>query len=644
MKKRIYLNEFNVLMNNAVYLPLVSGLLQTNALSNEVIRDNYQFMPFLFIRKPIEEILHQYDKPYIAAFSVSMWNHNLSMAVAQKVKEKFPDCLIIMGGPNIPFQAKQFLCDNPFVDMTVRGEGEYVFNQILLRLLGSNTLEGIPSISYRHPQTKEYFENKEEPPLFKDLEVYPCPYLSGTFDSLFSLGYDFQAIVETNRGCPFQCSFCFWGQGIMKMGKKYRYFSLDRVKRIADWCGQHNIKYIFCADSNFGIFKRDVQVAQYFAETKKKFGFPDKFRVCYGKNAEDTVYQCGKILYDADMEKGITLSRQSNDSSTLTNIRRQNIKLPVYDNLAKKYELEGVPVYTEFILGLPGETYESFLNGLDQILECGVKTQIFVYLCQVLNNTELSLPEYRDKFQLKTVKIPLTEVHGSIRQNNEIMEYEEIVISTISLSVEQWKKSVVLSWVVQLFHSLKIGFFIMLYLHNYHHIKYMDFLDYICAVKMKTATKVVHKILNQFYSSVNELLNGVPYCRIIDGAYYIYWSQEEGAYLDVIDEKELFYSELLLIIKEYLTMKNIPFNNVQLEEVIKYQKELVPDYRNKEDTEISFVYNIPEYFICSNVELKESKQTILVKRPVYDSKEEFSKKGVLYGRKSNRMLYETELM
>ncbi|GAJ17119.1 unnamed protein product, partial [marine sediment metagenome] len=83
------------------------------------------------------------------------------------------------------------------------------------------------------------------------------------------------------------------------------------------WCGRNKIKYVFCADSNFGMLQRDIEIAEYFVKAKVKYGSPEKFRACYGKNAEETIYQIGKIFHQYDMGKGITLSRQSNDLETL---------------------------------------------------------------------------------------------------------------------------------------------------------------------------------------------------------------------------------------------------------------------------------------------------------------------------------------
>ena len=72
-KRQIYFNEFNILMEKATYLPLVSGLLRAHAEESNVVRDHYEFKPFLFHIDAPDRILDQYEEPYLAAFSVSMW-------------------------------------------------------------------------------------------------------------------------------------------------------------------------------------------------------------------------------------------------------------------------------------------------------------------------------------------------------------------------------------------------------------------------------------------------------------------------------------------------------------------------------------------------------------------------------------------
>ncbi len=643
MKKEIYLNEYNVLMSNAVYLPLVSGLLQAYATAAPVIRENYQFMPFLFIRNHPEKILSRYKNPCVAAFSVSMWNMNLSIAIAREVKNKFPGCLIVFGGPNVPFRTDNFFRQYPFVDVTVRGEGEQTFADLLTRFLESKDFRDIPGISYRDYKNSECIKNLKERQFIKDMDIYPSPYLEGTYDSLLSKDIDFQAIIETNRGCPYMCSYCFWGRG--GLSKQYGVFSLDRVRKIAEWCGKNKIKYVFCADSNFGIFKRDLEIARYFVDAKLKYGFPEKFRVCYAKNAEDTVFEIGKLLHKHSMEKSITMARQTNYPVAAHNVGRKNIKMDLFEKLQKKYNDEYIPVYTELILGLPGETYDSFLHGIEEILQSGIKNQVFVYFCQVYPNTELADKKYQEKFNISTVRIPLHETHAAVRSEDCIPECEELIVSTASMPVDDWAKMAVISWIMQLFHSLKLGFYVMLYVTDRYHVKYTGLFEYIALLKMKSdQVKILKKEVMNFYTAIDSMLQGNSRMRNLHEFGDIYWDQEEACYLNIICNKEYFYDELHEVMKEYLGSMDIEYDEEELKEVIDYQRLVIPHFKSEGDMKYHFKHNIPEYFDTyfsenrSELIRKPQVMTLTDTRDYQGDKKAFAKEVVLYGRKSGGML------
>ena len=586
-KLEVYLNEYNIPMGSAIYLPLVCGLLQAYAQTKTEIRDNYEFMPFIFLRDKPEQILSQYKKPAVAAFSCSMWNINLSLEVARQVKEKFPDCLIVFGGPQVPTDTEgafSFFSLHPFVDVTVRGEGEHTFVELLTRFLDTTNFEDIPGIFWRNGRV--YFKN-EDRLLEENPDVFPSPYLEEVFDYLMLGDMDFHATVETNRGCPFKCTFCFWGRA-----EPYRFFSFERIQKIAEWCGRNRIKYVFCADSNFGMLKRDLEIAQYFVDAKAKYGFPKKFRATFGKNAEYNIYKIGKLLTEHDMEKGITLSTQSNDPKTLANVRRKNIKLEVYKNLQERYKRDNIPTYTELILGLPGETYKSFMKGMEESLKSG--TQVFVHICQVYPNTELATKEYQQKFGIKAIHIPLNETHASMHSNNIPEEYEEIVICTATMSHEDWQNALVISWIMQLLHGLKLGVHILNYLSDTYHINYIDFFGYIAGLEHST---VLGNEVLKFKQLASHILDGEPRGCIVPDCGSIYWSPEEAAFLRICQEKDRFYDEFYTICRQYLNQ-----DDKMLEIVIEAQKDSAPSYEE------------------------------------YQSKEHFAREVLLYGRKSGRIL------
>ena len=466
--KKVYFNEYNIPMGRTVYLPLVSGMLTAYAKTFPLLRESYEFMQPIYERDTPTKILEQYEDPAVACFSVCLWNYNLSLEVARLVKEKWPTCTVIFGGPSAPFES---LPAN--VDYVINGEGEKKFVNILCPGLVDEGQE-------------------------KDLDIYPSPYTSGEYDSMLG-EMNFQAIIETNRGCPFTCTYCFWGQG--GLSQKMRFHSLDHIRDEAEWIGRNKIKYVFCADANFGMFGRDVEVAKIYAAVKKKYGYPDKFRVCYGKNAQESIYKTAKILHKAGLAKAITLSKQTNNPDALKNIRRSNIKSSVYDYLQERYNAEDIPTYVELILGLPGETLQSFKNGVQEAIK--TKTNLLIYHCSVLPNTEMAKEAYKEKHGIKTIRLPMCEIHCSPRGPGAVQEYEDIIIGTNTMTTEEWIEAAVYSWMIQLRYSL--------------------------GVNCKD-----NEIVPAFYRIAREITEGKARGQIDEMFGDIYWEPEELAYLKIM--------------------------------------------------------------------------------------------------------------
>lgn len=645
MKKKVYFNEYNILMENAVYLPLVSGHLHAFALTDPVIKESYEFMEYIFYRDYPDKILEKYDNPSVAAFSVSMWNANLSLEVARMVKEKFPNCLIVFGGPHVPFDASYFFVVHSFVDLVVRSDGEQVFAEILRRNLGSRDFSGIDGVSFRGSAGACVKVEKEQP-LQKDLDVYPSPYSEGLFDGLISAHKEiqFQAIVETNRGCPFPCSYCFWGQG--GLNTRYRYFSLERVQDVLDWLGKNKIEYVFCADSNFGMLPRDPQIARMVASTKEKYGYPSKFRVCYGKNAENTIYETAKILADAKLAKGVTLARQSNDPATLTINRRKNIPITTYNALERRYHEAGISTYTELILGLPGETYVSFKNGIEEILQGSINNQPYIYHCQILPNTLVGDVNFQKEHGLIIKRIALTEIHCAVRDKNFVLEDEDIIVGSNAMPTTDWQRATVLSWVTQLLYGLGAGLFISNYLFDKHHVSYTDLYEFIADRNFTANVPMVKGIIDGLFKGTWDILGGKPRSTVIPEFGDVYRDYEEGSFFCMSHDKDVFYAELFEIIKGFLLLRGHQFSVDVLKEVVDYQKARTPGYKPLLTKELSFEYNLPEYFekyFENKIDILKSPQMLFLENAMDYSgdREEFAR-DVIRKRRNNDILYKAK--
>lgn len=574
-KRPVYFNEFNVQMGRLCYLPLVSGLLRAYAETVETVRTHYEFMPFLYRMTAPDEILRAYTTPpAVAAFSVSMWNEQLNLVVAAEVKRRWSTSLIVFGGPQVPHDPTDYMREHGFIDVAIRAEGEESFADVLARNVESNDFAGIPHVSFR--RAGEIIVNPETRKHQRELDAYPSPYLEGLYDDLLaqrSDTMDFQAIIETNRGCPFECTFCYWGRG--GLSRKYRYHDMDRVLAEIDWCGRNKIAYVFNADSNFGMHKRDGEIAEFIVATKQKYGFPDKFRTCFGKNTDEKIFRIGSLFHANKLEKGITLARQSNDPATLVNIKRANIKMETYESLQRRFNEEAVPVYSELILGLPGETAASWTRGIDDMLQSGLRNQLFTYLCQVFPNTELADQAYRERFGIVTRRVELNEIHGSVRDPSWVKEYEDIVIETASMPHADWRRMVVLSWSAMALHSMKLAFYVLAWLRDRFGVKASAFIEYL--TEHAPAGTMWRRELYAYKWQIDDMIErGMGRGQLLPDYGAIYWDTEEATFLRVAEDWETFYDELAEIVAAFLRAQATDFDAADLRQVIGYQRSRMP--------------------------------------------------------------------
>src|SRR5690606_4021090 len=182
--------------------------------------------------------------------------------------------------------AENYFASFPHVDIIIRGEGEASAAETLDKLRGVigqqdpdlSVLQGVPGITYRY--RGEIFRNPDRARI-EDLDTIPSPFLMGLFDAYRGVPR-IHATLETNRGCPYGCTFCDWGSATTS---KIRKFDLERVFGELSWCSDMKVESISQCDANFGIFERDVAIAEWVADLKKTTGYPQTFGGSYAKNS-----------------------------------------------------------------------------------------------------------------------------------------------------------------------------------------------------------------------------------------------------------------------------------------------------------------------------------------------------------------------
>jgi hypothetical protein len=247
---------------------------------------------------------------------------------------------------------------------------------------------------------------------------------------------------------------------------------MDRLYEEIDWFSERQVGFVLCADANFGMLPRDVEIAQAVVDAKERTGFPFSLSIQNAKNSTERTYQIQRLLHQHLHTIGVTLSLQSADPETLANIRRSNIKSSSFVELQRRYVREGIYTYTDLIIGLPGESYAAFADSVSQVIADGQHNHIQFHNCQVLPNAEMGDPAYQQRFGMVTVPQAIRSAYADADERPEVDEYCETVIATTAMPPEDWVRVKVFAWMTDLVYFdrlLHIPFLVMGQRHGLRH-------------------------------------------------------------------------------------------------------------------------------------------------------------------------------
>jgi putative methyltransferase len=536
-KHRLALVSVNNAYGENVYLPLTSGLLWASARMDRSVTDEYEEPIFLYKKESVIDALKALGDPLpdVVAFSCYIWNWEWNRSLAKAIKQRKRSTQVVFGGVHVPdLPEKDWFSRFPEVDFLLHGEGEASFTAFLKEYSNERNWPKVPGLSAPDFTT----ERRSSP-----LEAVGSPYLDGVFDSLLPRERRWQVLQETNRGCPYSCTFCEWGASALN---KIRAFPLDRVLQEIDWFGSNHIDYIDNADANFGILPRDEEIAEALIRAKEQYGYPTKFRTSFAKYSNPTVaervFRISKALNRAGQLKAVTLALQSTNSETMDSIKRKNIAMSDFSTWQKRYRSEGIPTYTELILGLPGETIASFLDGIDQVLDSGQHEGIFIYLCTLLPNSEMANPEYIDRHGLKSVRMRAMLTHGTPARDVPD-EWQDTVVETATMRHESWLEAYLVAWAIQVFHSCGLTTW-WAREQRKAGLKYSTFYLELINLACDNRGTVLWTAWNHTRKLVMGALGGEPWTNVLPRFGEISWPPDEGGFLIVAADLDRFYSEM----------------------------------------------------------------------------------------------------
>jgi radical SAM superfamily enzyme YgiQ (UPF0313 family) len=409
------------------FVPLGIGCLASY--SNSIFGEKVEFHLF----KSTDELLDRCDnyEPDLVGLANYTWNERLNAFVGKNLKEKFPDIPIVMGGPNIAIEEKgigEFLEKYSFVDVYCMYSGEVSLSKIIQRCLDNPKKENQIDVLRSDPVPGVYSMyggvlcGSPENITDKDLDFIPSPYLTGILDPFLKKG--FTPLIETNRGCPFSCTFCVWGVAALN---KIQKFSLDRVYADLEYVTQMGVDYpqLVFADANFGILKRDVDIAKYIRRVYENTETFASIEVYWSKSAQEHIVEIGHVLGHLT---NTYIAFQSLDDDVLESIKRSNISTTRLVSLIARLKEHTHTTRTDILVGLPGESFDSHLRSLEKALSYGIN-DILGGEVQLLPGSEMNTKETREKFGLKT-KYRFFEGCSGIYRGETVFELQEVIRAT----------------------------------------------------------------------------------------------------------------------------------------------------------------------------------------------------------------------
>lgn len=451
---------------DANYFPLGCGFVAAYALKE--LGDQISVKIFKY-PEDLSTHLNHYN-PRIVAFSNYSWSFNLCYAFAHRIKKKYPNTVVVFGGPNYPGEPENqtdFMLTHTAIDFHIEGEGEIAFVELYKVLEAHDFLlkkirdksQKIPSTHYLAGDVLIHGLNL---PRITDINIIPSPYLIGLMDKFFDTVLI--PMLQTSRGCPYTCAYCH--DGISYMNKLCR-FSQQRINdEIMYVFYRHKVANLALSDTNFGIYEEDMETVRLVAALRNHHDWPTFIDVATAKQNKN------RMINMAGMLKGglfLGASVQSTDSEVLKNINRRNLPLEQMIELAQLPMLNGGTSFSEVILCLPGDTKDKHVRSVLDMLDIGIE-EVRMYQFILLPGTLAASEQYRNKYGYKTRFRILPRCFGSYslyREDFDIFEYHEVCVENNTMPYDDYKYCRDFDLTVEVFNNGGIMNELFVFLNRY---------------------------------------------------------------------------------------------------------------------------------------------------------------------------------
>ncbi|MBN8538488.1 MAG: DUF4080 domain-containing protein [Deltaproteobacteria bacterium] len=323
---------------NSTYQHTAFGLRYLKANLNE-LSSLCEIKEFTISQDPkdiAEKILLQ--KPKILGFGVYIWNTLEILETIKIIKKMTPDIVIILGGPEISYETENQEHYN-YCDYVIQGEGDLAFYSLCKNIFDfqkppSKVIpSSVPEISQIQLPYELYLEED-----IKNRVIY----------------------VEASRGCPYKCEYC-----LSSLDKSVRNFNLENFLDAMGKLMEKGVREYKFVDRTFNLSPKISQsILSFFLQHIEKNLFlhfemvpdrlPDELKELIKK------FPPGSLQFEIGIQ---TLNEE-----VAKNVSRKQNKEKIIDNFKFLKEETHVHTHADLIVGLPGESLESFKIGFDQLV------------------------------------------------------------------------------------------------------------------------------------------------------------------------------------------------------------------------------------------------------------------------------------